>query len=153
MSALCQTCQAFWNDEIVIRNAFQLDLFLFSVNVVYFLRASFRYRHHRLDSSEASFQSFRARRRTPSTWDCWRTTGPEKRLYRRRVRIDNVLSTARQKISKGAVGVDGKTDMQRSVKLEDALVDARVVPMMGDGFTVKTVHVLGDCFGDVTGVL
>ena len=75
------------------------------------LRASFRYRHHRLDSSEVSFQSFRARRRTPSTWDCWRTIGLEIRLYRRRVRIDNVLSTARQNFSKGAVGVDGKTDM------------------------------------------
>ena len=49
--------------------------------------------------------------------------------------------------------MDGKTDMQRSVKLEDALVDARVVPTMGDGFTVKAVHVLGDCFIDVTGVL
>ena len=41
MSALCQTCQAFWNDEIVIRDAFQLDLSLFSVNVVYFCEPRF----------------------------------------------------------------------------------------------------------------
>lgn len=39
------------------------------------------------------------------------------------------------------------------MKLQDALVDARVVPEMGDGFTVKTVHVLSDYFVDVTGVL
>jgi hypothetical protein len=49
--------------------------------------------------------------------------------------------------------VDHKTDMQRAVKLEDVRVDVRVVPTVGDGFTVKTVHVLGDCFIDVTGVL
>ena len=48
---------------------------------------------------------------------------------------------------------DRETDMQGSVKLEDALVHVRVVPMVGDGFAVKTVHVLGDCFVDVAGVL
>lgn len=29
----------------------------------------------------------------------------------------------------------------------------RVVPEMGNGFAVKTIHVLGDCFVDVTGML
>ena len=30
-SAVCQTVQALWDDEIVVRDAFQLDLFCFSV--------------------------------------------------------------------------------------------------------------------------
>lgn len=43
--------------------------------------------------------------------------------------------------------------MQRSVEFQDALVDARVVPEMGNGFAVKTVHVLGDYVVNVTGIL
>ena len=66
-----------------------------------FGKRHFEHGHHRLDWSEASFQSFRGRRRTPSTWDCWRTTGPGIRLDRRHVRIDNVLSATRQNFVSG----------------------------------------------------
>lgn len=43
--------------------------------------------------------------------------------------------------------------MQRSVKLQDAFVDERVVPEMSDSFAMKTVYVLRDDVADVAGVL
>lgn len=39
------------------------------------------------------------------------------------------------------------------MELEDALVNARIVPEMGNGFLMKTVDVLGDRLVDVAGVL
>lgn len=43
--------------------------------------------------------------------------------------------------------------MQGSMKLENTLFDAFVVPEMGDSFAMKTVHVLRDYVADVTSVL